>query len=169
MKKESNSSWNSNRRRENGTCRIPFEENRQIKIHWHEPIEAEPLINVEIQNPGSGFTDLDIPNIIITHDLNLEEKAEIIALLKNIKIYFITKIPIFLSQTQLNIKLESQAKNLFIVNRIAIHTSWKLKYRCKFRNFSTIKSLDRLSHLTVVQYEYSPKTWTRLVSKNGVL
>lgn len=73
---------------ENGTCRIPFEENREIEMNWHEPVEAEPLINVEIEKPGPEFTDLDISNIIRTQHLNLEEKAEIIALCRKYKDIF---------------------------------------------------------------------------------
>lgn len=72
----------------NGFCFIPIEEEREIEINFQQQVEVEPISNIQVGNPQTQFSDLDIPNIIRTQHLNLEEKAEIISLCKNYKDIF---------------------------------------------------------------------------------
>lgn len=73
---------------ENGFCNIPFEEEREIEVNFSQPINVEPLINIEIENPNFYPKTFDIPKFIRTDHLNLEEKTEIISLCKQFKDIF---------------------------------------------------------------------------------
>lgn len=73
---------------QNGMCEIPFEEDRQIEVCFHEQINVEPLINVELQNPKTVSKEFDVTNIIRTNHLNPEEKSAILDVCKSFKSIF---------------------------------------------------------------------------------
>lgn len=73
----------------NGICTIPFEEERELNINFHEQIDVQPIINYELQNPNcKDKLNLNIPEVIRTDHLNPEEKTHIITLCKNYKDIF---------------------------------------------------------------------------------
>lgn len=73
---------------QNGMCEIPFEEERQIEVCFHEQINVEPLINVDLQEPKNISNEFDITNIIRTKHLNPEEKSAILDVCKSFKSIF---------------------------------------------------------------------------------
>lgn len=75
---------------ENGFCIIPFDDERELEILFHEQVEVEPFINVEceknLKTPDQ-HQNTDI-NLIRTEHLNHEEKKEIISLCTKFKKIF---------------------------------------------------------------------------------
>lgn len=65
----------------NGMCLVPSEK-YNVELYCQEPIDVEPLLNIETNHPRRipSIAQFNVSNIIRTNHLNSEENAEIIAL-----------------------------------------------------------------------------------------
>jgi hypothetical protein len=67
----------------NGICTIPIPEIKTTEIHWKQPVDVQPLVNVNVEKPNVPKTNINISQVIRTSHLNPEEKDFV----HNLKIY----------------------------------------------------------------------------------
>ncbi|GJQ86388.1 hypothetical protein Trydic_g8478 [Trypoxylus dichotomus] len=71
-----------------GYCEIPFEEEREVNINFHHPLDVEPVVNYEFQAPRPEAPRMNISNLVRTEHLNPEEKRELLTLCTKYKDVF---------------------------------------------------------------------------------
>ncbi|GJQ66514.1 hypothetical protein Trydic_g5151 [Trypoxylus dichotomus] len=71
-----------------GYCEIPFEEEREVNINFHHPLDVEPVVNYEFQAPRPEAPRMNISNLVRTEHINPEEKRELLTLCTKYKDVF---------------------------------------------------------------------------------
>lgn len=72
----------------NGFCIIPFDNENEIEVNFHQQIKVQPITSVAFDEPEYYSSHLDFTKIIRTEHLNVEEKFKIISLCKQYKDIF---------------------------------------------------------------------------------
>ncbi|GJQ70428.1 hypothetical protein Trydic_g18697 [Trypoxylus dichotomus] len=71
-----------------GYCQLPFEEEREVNINFHHPLDVEPVVNYEFQALRPETSRMDISNLVRTEHLNPEDKRELLTLCTKYKDVF---------------------------------------------------------------------------------
>ncbi|GJQ88495.1 hypothetical protein Trydic_g4858 [Trypoxylus dichotomus] len=71
-----------------GYCQLPCEEEREVNINFHHPLDVELVVNYEFQAPRPEAPRMNISNLVRTEHINPEEKRELLTLCTKYKDVF---------------------------------------------------------------------------------